>query len=104
MTLASGRRPRAGCVLSRLQPGDRAQHAVFVHVVHIDGAADAAQQRDGELAAEVLAKIFQAAEHRELAAGTLLRQRVVPQREAQRFEQRDHRVALASREQTCSTL
>ena len=53
-------------------------------VVHLDADADVAQQRDGELAAEVFLEIGEAGEQRRLFVGVEPAERVVPEREAER--------------------
>src|SRR5437867_4198597 len=75
--LASSRRmelPRLGAdnfprrlLVSFLQFVYRLDHPWQIHRVHFEALADAFEQREGELAAEVFAKLFQPSQHHQIA-------------------------------------
>ena len=77
----------ASCAASRPQPADRLQDLLLVHDVHLVATADLAQQRDGQLAAEMLAELAQAASSQPASVGVAPLQRRVPQVKAEPLEQ-----------------
>ena len=52
--------------LRTVQPGDRVGDQRRVHAVDLDAVADGVDQRHGQLAAEVLLELLEAAQDREL--------------------------------------
>ena len=62
-------------------------HERLVHLMHLHAHADGVEQRDGELAAEVLTEVLQTAQHRRLAVRRARLESIVPETEAEMLEQ-----------------
>src|SRR5690606_30025481 len=81
--------PRRPCVPS-LYPRDRPLHARDVDRIDLDPPSDVVQQGDGEIAAQVLAKLLQAPQHGTPALAVDDVEGGVPDRQPQPLQQRDH--------------
>ena len=79
-----------GAAVAAAQLVEGADHERLAHLVHLDAAADRGQQRDGELAAEVLAELREAVEDDGPAGGIREVERLVPERKPEPLEQAEH--------------
>src|SRR3954452_21003145 len=85
--------------LRTAKPGDRVRDQRLVHPIDLDAMADGVDQRHGQLAAEVLLELLEAAQDRELPVAVARLERVRPQAEAELRQQAAHAPVLARRQE-----
>ena len=81
-------------MLALLQLADRGHHGGEMDVVHLEAAADAGEQRDGQLAAEMFAEFLEPLQHHRVPVGPRVQQFVGEEIETQLLDQVQNPVCL----------